>query len=73
MAADARSLLREALTLSALERAKLVEDLLASLDQPDEKIDEAWRKEVADRLDAYESGKMPKVPLEEVLAKYRKP
>ena len=64
---------KEALSLSALERARLVDDLLASLDRPDETIDEAWRKEVADRLDAYESGKMPKVSLEEVLANNRRP
>jgi putative addiction module component (TIGR02574 family) len=72
MSASAENVLKEALSLSALARAKLVDDLLASLDRPDGDIDEAWRREVEDRLSAYESGKMPRIPIEEVLAKYCK-
>lgn len=59
-------------TLPFKERAILVDDLLASLDQPDEGIDGLWRKEVDDRINAYQSGKIRAFTLEEVLSKYRK-
>ena len=58
MAVNSREILKEALTLPFKERATLVDDLLASLDQPDEEIDILWRKEVDDRIAAYKAGKM---------------
>lgn len=72
MAAKSQEILKEALTLPFKERATLVDDLLASLDQPDEEIDSLWRKEVNDRVAAYQAGKMKAVTLDEVLSKYRK-
>lgn len=69
---NTQQVLKEALTLPVLERATLVDDLLASLDQPDEHLDSLWRKEVEDRVAAYRAGKIKSVTLEEVLAKYRK-
>jgi len=38
----------------------------------DEAIDALWRKEVEDRLRAYQAGKLKSVSLADVLAKYRK-
>jgi len=49
MAPDTQQILKEALELSAMERASLADHLLSSLDQPDEHIDALWRKEVEDR------------------------
>ena len=72
MAVNSQEILKEALTLPFKERATLVDDLLASLDQPDEEIDILWRKEVDDRIAAYKAGKMKVVSLDEVLSKYRK-
>ena len=72
MAVNSQEILKEALTLPFKERATLVDDLLASLDQPDEEIDILWRKEVEDRIAAYKAGKMKVVSLDEVLSKYRK-
>ena len=72
MAAKSQKILKEALTLPFKERATLVDDLLASLDQPDEEIDSLWRKEVDDRVTAYQAGKMRAIKLDEVLSKYRK-
>ncbi len=57
MAVNSQEILKEALTLPFKERATLVDDLLASLDQPDEEIDIIWRKEVKDRIAAYQAGK----------------
>ena len=52
-----RQILEKALALPAADRAHLVESLLASLDQPDARIDELWAKEAEERLAAYEAGR----------------
>jgi putative addiction module component (TIGR02574 family) len=57
--------------LSAAERLELVDDLLASLDEGDSRIDQLWAKEAEDRLAAYRRGEIKAIPLQEVLAKYR--
>ena len=72
MAANTQQILKEALPLPSQERATLVDDLLASLDRPDEQIDSLWRKEVEDRIVAYRAGKIRTVTLDDVLSKYRK-
>ncbi len=72
MSTNAQQILKEVLTLPLKDRATLVDDILASLDQPDEQIDSIWRKEINDRIAAYHTGKIRSVPLEEVLSKYRK-
>ena len=63
--------LKEAMTLPAIERAGLVDHLISSLDTPDKTIDDIWHKEIDKRLVAYEEGNMETVTVEEVLAKYR--
>jgi len=72
MATSAQEILKEVLTLPLKDRATLVDDILASLDRPDEQIDRLWRKEIDDRIAAYRAGKIRAVPLEEVLAKYHR-
>jgi len=54
-----------------MERAALVDQLLTSLDRPDDAIDGVWRKEIAARLRAYRSGAATTVSAEDVLAEYR--
>ena len=72
MATNAQQILKEVLTLPVKDRATLVDDIFASLDQPDEHIDSLWRKEIDERVAAYLAGKIRAVPLEEVLSKYRR-
>ncbi len=50
------------LVLPAAERADLVESLLASLDQPNARIDELWAREAEDRLAASEAGQTRRTP-----------
>jgi len=71
MGPKTKDLLKEALDLPPIERAALVDQLLNSLDKPDEAIDEVWRKEIAARLLAYRSGTAATVSAEEILAEYR--
>jgi putative addiction module component (TIGR02574 family) len=71
MTEAAKNLSMQARKLSPVERLELVDDLLASLDESDPKIDGLWAKEAEDRLAAYRRGEIKAVPLQEVLAKYR--
>lgn len=71
MEPKSQDLLKEALDLPPIERAALVDELLASLDKPDEAGDEVWREEIAARLRAYRSGTAETVSAEEILAEYR--
>jgi len=73
MTEAAKTLSIEARKLSPAERAELVDDLLASLDDVDPRIDGLWAKEATDRLAAYRSGEIKAVSLQEVLAKCRVP
>ncbi len=70
--AETQTILKEALGLAPLDRANLIDRLLASLDQPDEEIDSLWRKEIEARIAAYDSGNMETVSLEEAIQTYGK-
>lgn len=72
MITDTKQILKKALELPPIERAHLVNSLLSSLDRTDEHIDNLWRKEVEDRINAYKGGKIKSITLKEVLSKYRK-
>jgi len=72
VSAEAQDILDRALKLAAVDKARLVDKLLSSLDKPDEAMDALWRKEVEDRLEAYRAGSQRAVLLEQVLAQYRR-
>ncbi|MBD3789676.1 MAG: addiction module protein [Campylobacterales bacterium] len=61
-------ILQQALQLKANERSKLVDELLKSLDKPDEEIEKIWADEAQKRLKAYREGKLKTVPMQEVFA-----
>ena len=57
MTVESQQVLREALDLPPVERAELVEEILASFNFLDrQKIDTLWAKEVEDRINAYDVG-----------------
>lgn len=58
-------ILEQALELKANERSKLVDELLKSLDKPDEEIDEIWAQEADKRLEAYRRGELKTVSEED--------
>ncbi|MBM4054831.1 MAG: addiction module protein [Planctomycetes bacterium] len=69
--ATADRIFKEASTLSPSEKAQLIDMLISTLDKSDKEIDELWAKEVEDRIDAYDQGKIKAISLEKVLQKYR--
>lgn len=68
MPISSETVLHEALQLPSAERAKLVEELVISLNQSDPNLDALWLKEAKDRVSAYKSGKLDAVDAEEVFA-----
>ena len=60
MTEAALQILREALGLSPIERAELIDGLLRSFDpNPDQRHLDAWTKEAESRIDAFEAGMLP--------------
>jgi len=70
MSSTVETLEAEALQLSAAERARLVERLIASLDI-DPEVEEAWAAEVERRNAEIESGTISLIPGPEALAKLK--
>ena len=69
-----KQILAEALELSPIERATLVEELLSSFDFPARKeIDQHWSKEAEERIDAYERGELSSSPAKDVFDRLDRP
>ena len=61
----------EIMQMQPLEKAKLIEELMLSLDMPTSEVDEAWKEEIEKRVDAYERGEVKTIPMAEVFKKYK--
>jgi putative addiction module component (TIGR02574 family) len=69
MSPQAHEVLAQALKLSPLERAELVERILDTFVFPDRKaIDERWAAEAEDRIDAYDRGEVAARSITDVFA-----
>jgi putative addiction module component (TIGR02574 family) len=68
MSVSAEKVLHQAMQLSSLDRAALVEGLIASLDKPDPALDALWLKEAEDRIAAYRAGELAAIDVEEAFA-----
>nr|VFK13779.1 MAG: putative addiction module component, TIGR02574 family [Candidatus Kentron sp. LPFa]VFK29573.1 MAG: putative addiction module component, TIGR02574 family [Candidatus Kentron sp. LPFa] len=68
MTHSAQQMLQQAIGLPALDRAALIEGLIASLDKPDDTLDTSWLKEAEDRMNAYRGGELATVDADEVFA-----
>ena len=67
MTLDPDRILEQALGLRPIERAELVERILASFEFPSRaEIDAAWGSESEDRVDAFERGDIKSVPADQV-------
>ncbi len=63
---DSKGILEQALRLKPEERFLVVEGLLKSLDEPDQKLDAIWAEEAERRLKAYREGKLEGIPMEDI-------
>jgi len=73
MGTTVEKFLKEALNLTARERAAVAEELLSSLDKPDPEIDQVWAQEAEARIDAAERGDVRTVSEDDVFRKYKNP
>ncbi len=67
------AVLQQALELSPIEKAQLIEGLLVSLDTPDPSLDKVWAAEADERITSYEIGEIGVSLAEKVLGKYSSP
>ena len=71
MSSTADKLEQEIKSLPDVEKLRLVDAILVDLDRPDPEIDRIWAEEARKRWAAYKAGRVPTVPYEEVMSKYR--
>jgi putative addiction module component (TIGR02574 family) len=71
MATATDDLLTQVLSLPPGERARLAEQLLESLEPPNERNRQLWAEEAERRLEAYERGDLKASPADEVFARLR--
>ncbi|PIX96002.1 MAG: addiction module protein [Hydrogenophilales bacterium CG_4_10_14_3_um_filter_63_21] len=64
-------LIAEAVALPVEERARVVENLLSSLNPPDQAVDAAWASVARRRLDDLRSGRVEAIPGEVVFERIR--
>ena len=70
MTAQASQVLKEALHLSPLERAELIEQIFASFSFPSRQANDAeWAREAEDRIDAYDTGHLASTSAREIFAR----
>ena len=70
MATTIEKLASEIRELPTVEKLRLVDSILAELDQPDSEIDRIWAEEARKRWAAYKAGQIPTVAYEDVMAKH---
>jgi len=59
-------IMEQALKLKPEEKFVLVELLIKSMDEPDQKLDAIWADEAEQRLKAYRNGKLQGIPIGEI-------
>jgi putative addiction module component (TIGR02574 family) len=64
------NLARQAIELKPVERIKLVEAILYSLDKPDPEIEKSWIAEAEARYEAYKKGKLQATDWNEIKKRY---
>ena len=61
-----KQILENALNLKPLDKIRIIDGLLKSLDEPDKAIDEIWAIEAEKRIKAYRNGKLKGVEFSEI-------
>lgn len=70
MSTDVETLEQEVLKLNNTDRTRIIESLLASLDEDDE-IEVAWANEITQRVADIESGTVIGIPLDQAITRAR--
>ena len=70
MSLASQNILDRALNLSDADKAFIIDQLRASLDQRYEAIDAQWGREAEQRVEDYKAGRLSSVSMEQLLPKY---
>lgn len=70
MSVASQNILDRALNLSDADKAFIIDQLRASLDQRYEAIAAQWGREAEQRIEDYKAGRLSSVSMEQLLAKY---
>ena len=65
---NTEQILEQALQLNVNQKFSIVNALLNSLDEPDATLENIWNTEAEKRLQAYRSGKLRGIPMEQIFA-----
>jgi putative addiction module component (TIGR02574 family) len=65
-------ILTEISPLKPVEKLRLVDEILNSLNRPNTEIDELWKQEAENRISAYDADKISSVSATSVFKKYSK-
>jgi putative addiction module component (TIGR02574 family) len=65
-------LAKKAIELAPVERIRLVEAILYSLDKPDHDIEQSWVAESEARYEAYRRGEIATIDWEEIKKRYER-
>ena len=65
-----QTIYNEALVMQPIERVQLIDQLILSLDMPNQNIEQQWNDEAESRVKAYNNGKLKTVSAKEVFSKY---
>jgi Putative addiction module component len=66
-----KELFNQTKSMKPMEKAKLVDLILADLDKPDAEIEDAWLKEIQRRKLNLKSGRTKSLPYHQVMGKYK--
>lgn len=73
MSEEAQTILLKALDLPPIERAELVEQILASFEfRADQRVDALWAQEAEERIEAHKKGQIKATPAQAVFEKIDK-
>jgi putative addiction module component (TIGR02574 family) len=65
-------LAKKAIELQPVERIRLIEAILYSLDKPDPDIEQSWIAEAEARYEAYKRGEIEAIDWDELKTRYRR-
>ena len=65
-------LAKKAIELKPVERIRLIEAILYSLDKPDPDIEQSWIAEAEARYEAYKRGEIEAIDWDELKTRYRR-
>jgi putative addiction module component (TIGR02574 family) len=65
-------ILAEISPLKPVEKLRLIDEILNSLNRPDKEVEKLWEQEAENRIIAYEADKISSVSAKKVFEKYSK-